>query len=307
MLTWANRNLQPGNVDTTTITQGKLIWYLAAVAGTGMMATLGVFVRSVSAGNDFAMALGRFGIGFLCLAGLRAFTRQDPRETKVRNSWALIASGVMMPAFVVCYIKAVLAGTMANAAFLIYLGPLVASVLSAIVLGEGFNRLSGVLLGCAVLGTLFITEFRIPDNSKQLESLVFGVLSGLFYGLFLFLNNPRLQGDTSGFGGIFYQFMWATLVMLLVVAAAGAHLTWPDIPWIIAIGIIHGFGALTLVILALRHLKTIEYGTISYGEPVAAALIGVGFYHESVSLWQVVGGLFVIAAGIMRIFIRENS
>jgi drug/metabolite transporter (DMT)-like permease len=288
-------------------TQGKLIWYLAAVAGTGMMATLGVFVRSVSAGNEFTMTLGRFGIGFLCLAVLRAFTREDRDEKQGRSSWALVASGIMMPLFVVCYIKAVLTGTMANAAFLIYLGPLIASTLAAVLLGEGFNRVNGVLLGCAVLGTLFITEFKIPDNSEQLESLVFGVLSGLFYGLFLFFNNRKLQGDSTGFAGIFYQFLWATLVMLPVVAAAGAHLTWPDVPWIIAIGIIHGFGALTLVILALRHLKTIEYGTISYGEPVAAALIGVGFYHESVSFLQVVGGLFVIAAGIMRVFIREDS
>jgi drug/metabolite transporter (DMT)-like permease len=65
--------------------------------------------------------------------------------------------------------------------------------------------------------------------------------------------------------------------------------------------------ALTLVIAALGHLKTIEYGTISYGEPVAAALIGVIAYHERTSLLQVVGCLLVLAAGIARVLIREDS
>ena len=51
---------------------GKWVWYLAAIAGTFIMATLGAFVRQVSPGNEYAIALGRFGIGFVCLAGLRA-------------------------------------------------------------------------------------------------------------------------------------------------------------------------------------------------------------------------------------------
>jgi drug/metabolite transporter (DMT)-like permease len=271
-----------------------------------MMATLGVFVRNVSPGNEFVIALGRFGIGLVCLTGLLVLRRGNHTGKTTRVSWGLVGSGIMMPLFVVCYFKAVLTGPLANAAFLLYLGPLIASSLAAVWLGEGFNRISGLLLGCALLGTLFITEFRFPQDPDQIESLVFGLLSGVFYGLFLLFNNQKIQGDGASFAGIFYQFLFATLVMIPVVVIAGNNLTRPDLPWIAGIGVIHGFVALTLVITALGHLKTIEYGTISYGEPVMAALIGGIAYHERISLLQIIGCLFVLMAGIARVLVREE-
>ena len=94
--------------------------------------------------------------------------------------------------------------------------------------------------------------------------------------------------------------------MLPVVAASGASLSGADLAWIGAVGVLHGFVALTLVIAALRFLKTIEYGTISYGEPVIAALIGALAYHERISALQLIGCALVFAAGIARVVIAAN-
>lgn len=285
---------------------GKTVWYLAAIAGTFIMASLGAFVRNVSSGNEFAIALGRFSIGFVCLAVWRAARRTTHHEKPTRVTWPLVGSGVVLALFVVFYFKAVQTGTLANAAFLLYLGPLIASSLAAVWLGEGFDRTSRLLLGCALLGTLFITEVRLPSDSDQWGSLVFGLLSGLFYGLFLLFNNPRLLGDGSSFAQTSYQFLFATLVMAPVVAISGADLTTSDLLWIGSIGVLHGFVALTLVIAALARLKTHEYGTISYGEPVIAALIGVVAYSESISVIQIVGCGLVLAAGLLRVFLRDE-
>jgi drug/metabolite transporter (DMT)-like permease len=271
------------------------------------MATLGAFVRQVTPGNEFAIALGRFGIGFLCLAAWRGLAGRPAGEQPLRLTWTLLASGLALAIFVVCYFRAVVSGTLANAAFLLYLGPLIASTLAALWLGEGFNRTSGLLLGCALLGMLFITEFRLPSGADEIESLVFGFLSGLFYGLFLVLNNRKVQAGGSSQARTSAQFLVASLVMLPVVAVSGASLTLSDAPWIGAVGVLHGFVALTLVIAALGHLKTVEYGTIAYGEPVAAALIGVFAYHESIAPLQIVGCLLVLGAGMARVLVKEDA
>jgi len=47
--------------------------------------------------------------------------------------------------------------------------------------------------------------------------------------------------------------------MLPVAGASGISLEPSDVPWIVAVGVLHGFLALTLVIAALGHLKTVEY------------------------------------------------
>jgi len=283
------------------------IWYLAAIVATFIMSTLGVFVRHVSPGNELTIALGRFGIGLLCLVGLAAFKRDHDSVQPVRITWALVGSGVCLALFVVFYFKAVVSGPLANAAFLLYLGPLVASSLAAIVLAEGFSRTSAILLGVALLGTLFITEFRIPDSVDQVNSLVFGFLSGVFYGLFLLLNNRQFQRSGSSLGRTRYQFLFASLVLVPVVALDGVALEWSDIPWIAAVGVLHGVVALTLVVAALGYLRTVEYSTISYGEPVMAALLGVALYDESISLLQIVGCFLVLVAGIARILVREDA
>lgn len=290
---------------------GKWVWYLAAMTGTFIMATLGVFVRQVTPGNEFAIALGRFSIGLVCLVGWRSLSsHQRPDQVPSASphlTWGLVGSGLFLAIFVACYFRAVQSGTLAIAAFLLYLGPVVASVLAALWLGERFTRLSGVLLGCALLGTLFITEFRLPDDTDQLDGIVFGALSGLFYGLFLLFNNRKIQRTGSSSARSTYQFLVASVVMVVFVTANGADLVLGDVPWIVAVGVLHGFLALTLVITALGRLKTIEYGTISYGEPVMAALLGVGLYDEQISILQLVGCLLVLVAGLTRVVISEED
>jgi len=286
---------------------GKWVWYLAAIAGTFIMATLGAFVRQVSPGNEVVIALGRFGVGFACLAVLRALVREAAGANSPGVWWARAAAGGALALFVVSYFKAVQSGTLANAAFLLYLGPLIASSLAAVWLEEGFDRTSGLLLGCAVLGTLFITEFKLPRGAQQADSLIFGLLSGLFYGLFLLFNNSKLQGGGSSSANTFAQLGIAALVMVPFVAVSGTDLHGADLAWIGAIGVLHGFVALTLVIASLRYLKTIEYGTISYGEPVIAALIGALAYDERISALQLVGCALVFGAGIARVMVAANA
>jgi len=285
---------------------GKLKWYAAAFVGTGIMATLGVFVRNVSPGNEYAITFGRFAVGLACLLGWGALRRGPRPAARPRVTWGLAASGVVLPLFVVFYIKAVVSGAMANAAFLLYLGPLIASFLAALWLGEGINRLSAALLGGALLGTLFITEFRLPQARAEAEGLAFGLLSGLFYGLFLLFNNRRVQGEGSSYARSAAQFLIAALVMAPILAWSGINLTRSDLLWVLGIGVLHGFVALTLVMAALGHLRTVEYGTISYGEPVIAALIGGIAYQEPMSALQIAGCLLVLGTGIARVSARER-
>ncbi len=289
---------------------GQWVWYGAALLGTFLMGSLGVFVRQITPGNEYAIALGRFSIGLACLMIWQiSAARNTPTASPapVRLNWGIVGSGVFLALFVACYFKSVQSAPLAIAAFLLYLGPLVASGLAAITLGEGFDRTSGLLLGGALLGMLFITEFQLPDDSAQAEGLIFGALSGVFYGLFLLFNNAKIQRCGSTLTRTAYQFIWAAGVMLPFVIVSGVKLNLTDLLWIAAIGVLHGFLALTLVIAALGQLRTIEYGTISYNEPVTAAVLGVILYAERISALQIVGCMLVLVAGLVRIIIGART
>lgn len=285
----------------------KRFWQLVAAFGCIITATLGYFVRNISEGNDEVIILGRFGIGFICLAIMLVIKGESRKIKTTKLSRPLVFSGIFMALLVVFYIKALQTGTLANAGFLLYLGPLIATGLVAVWGVERLTREKAILLACAALGTLFITEFKSPWNSAQADSFVYGIFSGVFYGLYLYFNNQHMQREVSGPISALYQFLIGSLIMLPIVVFTGTNLVWQDIAWIVAIGVIHGFFALTLVISALKHLETNEYGTISYLEPVGATIIGLTVYNEGISTVQGIGCALIFVAGTTQFLVSEHT
>jgi len=68
-----------------------------------------------------------------------------------------------------------------------------------------------------------------------------------------------------------------------------------------AIGLFQGFLAISLFTFAVKHLKTFEYGTVSYIEPLIASLIGVFLYSESLTLFQFVGCTIIFAGELIPV------
>jgi len=62
-----------------------------------------------------------------------------------------------------------------------------------------------------------------------------------------------------------------------------------------------GFLATTLLVTAIKYLKTIEYGTISYIEPLVASIIGFMLYSEQLSSLQFIGYAIVLSVGVLQI------
>ena len=83
--------------------------------------------------------------------------------------------------------------------------------------------------------------------------------------------------------------------------------TLKDVNCLMAIGLFQGFIAISLFTFAVKHLKTVEYGTVSYVEPLIASLIGVFLYSESLTLFQLAGCLIVLSGGMIQVVITKTN
>jgi drug/metabolite transporter (DMT)-like permease len=280
----------------------KLKWYVLAAVGVMTTGTLGPAVRSVSDGNDEAIIFGRYSIGFICMAIAILIIFKDERKgvarIKRKPLILLFFTGICLAYLGFAYVRAIQLGSLAEAGFLLYSGPLIATAVVA--RRENLSLVAGALLGCAVLGTLLITGFKLPWNTNLEDSVRYGILAGLLYGLYLYFNNQEMQQSVLGRVSAFYQFFFAALVMVPLVVYAGTNLIPKDFIFITIIGVIHGFAALSLVISALKYLETNEYGSISYLEPATAAIIGFIFCNETLSIAQAVGCAIILFAGVAR-------
>lgn len=277
----------------------KLTGYIAVILSTVLLGAMGIFVRNISA-NGYVITFARLGVGLLFLI-VFLLLRGELKNIQLKYlSFSLAATGILLAVTSLCYINAINNTTLANAVFLLYLGPLLGVGLTSLFLKEKFTPLNALLLIFAFVGFLFLLEFKISFNKTDSIGNLWGGGAALCYALYVVFNR-NIQENVPTLTRSFYQLLIGTLVIVPFLDATLFDVTTKDIYWLVAIGFFHGFFAFSLIILALKHLKAVEYGTISYIEPIIASLIGFLIYSESLTLFQSIGCAIVLIGGIIQI------
>lgn len=279
--------------------------YAAATLAACLMGLMGVFVRHLPL-SDETIALARFSLGLLFLVVFLLVSSRY-RQLTGRLSLSPILSGIFIALCMLCYIKAIKLTTLATAAFLLYLGPLLAVAASFVLLGERLTRNGGLLILAAFLGCALIVGVDIGSSETAWRGNLFGLGAGLFYALFI-VTNRMIPADITLLTRAGYQLLSATLVLLPFadpgsIAACG----YTELLWTAALGFTQGFLSVTLMIVAIGHLQTYQYGTISYLEPVVAALAGLLLYDETILWRQALGGLIIVTSGITQTLLSVKT
>ena len=285
-------------------TRDKGFAYGAAISAAVLMGSLGIFVRNISA-DGMIIAFARLSLGFIFLLGYLGLNR-NLRVAKVSFSPYLVASGLSMGLCVWSYIKAIAHTSLANAVFLLYLGPLLAAGFAYFLLREKIALPSILLMSLAFVGCLFVLQFDFSLSRANALGYIYGLLSAFCYALII-ITNRKIPAQVSPLGRSFYQLLIAALSLSPFLAGHNIHLSFQDLPWLLAVGFFQGFLGLTLMIFAIRHLTAYEYGILSYLEPVTASLIGVVIYAEPMSLRQALGGSLIILSGLAQLWVAQPN
>lgn len=282
-----------------------LLPYAAALLATCSMGLMGVFIRQLPF-NDQTIAFIRFSLGFLFLAAL-ALSRGRPYWPIRRPSLYPVLGGVCIALCMFCYIKAVKLIPLADAAFLLYLGPLLATAAAWAALGERLSLVGGLLLSAAFVGCALILGFGAGFPAAAWRGDLFGLGAGLFYALFILVNRmtPRHIPPLT-------RACWQLLCAGLTFApfadvSAIASAPGTALAWALGMGFSQGLLGVGLMIFAIGRLRAYQYGTISYLEPVVAALAGVAFYSETMTWRQALGGLIIVGGGVGQTLLAARA
>lgn len=321
----------------------KLKGFIFMFLSSSAMGGIGAFGRYINAPGDF-ISFGRNFIGFIALTIIFAVAARGNfkklRTTKL--SPAMVFSGIFVGLFSGLYVISTQYTTLANASFLIYTGPIYSTVLAAIFLKEKINGKGIACIAAVVLGMLFIVGIITPQgltldlDPKWMFGNMIGLLSGVAYGLYLFIGRYRQDCDSNVRSWWNFLFASVTILGLMVVDsllsgglkytvkvngvqqvdAAGQIMTAPwDIftmdatSWLvwIAAALITGFIAFHLLAYATKMLKAGELAAISYQETIMASLLGFVMFNEVLTPLQLVGGALIIAGGVSQIFFSTKA
>ncbi|CAG1021451.1 hypothetical protein DOJK_00996 [Patescibacteria group bacterium] len=284
--------------------KSQKIGFVAAIIAAILMGGFGVLVRNVSM-DGHIVAFSRLVLGFLFLT-VYLLIRRNWQVFKIKFSAALFFSGIFLALGVVFYIASVKATTLANAVFLLYLAPLIVSILGHFYLKEKISALNIALILLAFIGFLCLLEFNFSLAETAMRGQLFGLAAAFSYAFFI-LANRKIDPVMSGYSRAFYQLLCSSLVLLPFVGKIDLSALYQDAVWLLAIGFFQGFLAISLMTLALRHLQSYEYATVSYLDTIVATIAGYFIYQESLSWLQITGCVLIFAAGIMQIWVSMKN
>lgn len=307
-----------------------------------LMGGIGAFARYINAPGDFIAFCRSFSgiigmsIFFLAVGGFAKLkaTRFTP---------SIFFSGMFLGLLSSLYVISTQYTTLANASFLIYTGPIYSTILATIFLREPFKPVMIASLVAVLAGTLLIVQivsekgFGLDLDPKYLFGNIIALLSGVAYGLYLFVSRYRTDCDSNV--RAWYNFLFAVCTIGIMLAMRWSKLeyvvrdevdgvptarvdeagSFVTMPWsisqmdgrswmvLIAAALITGFGAFYFLTVASRILLAGELATISYQETIMASLLGFFLFHEHLTALQMVGGALIIGGGISQVYFSTRS
>lgn len=279
---------------------------LAAVLAAVFMGTIGAI--SVYAGvSAETVTFYRLFLGAVLMGGFLLVTGQKDKIITWPGMKVLV-TGAFLAGFVVFYIVAMNYTSMANAVMLLYLAPVTASIIAHFFMGERLSGSSTLLIGVAMFGFAMMMEFNFNLSGRKEEAvgLFFALCAMLCYAAFILTNrliSERVHVLTrSGF-----QMLAGALCMLPFMLQQNEQITGVQWGWLIAAGVVPGFLAIMLAVVALRALPAATYGTLAYLEPITVVVLGWVLFNQSLTTLQMSGSALIIVSGVIQAVLSQRA
>lgn len=185
---------------------------------------------------------------------------------------------------------------LAETTALIFMSPLIVTLLAGPVLGEKIGALRWAAAIGGFIGVLLIAR---PGSGLSIEGIAFALGAALVYAAYQ-IQTRQLSGTESPVTMLFYTAMIGTVVMSLALpwVWSGTMPGLVDGVLIACLGVLGGVGHY-LLILAFREAPASLLSPMLYAQLVIATLMGALLFGHIPDLPALVGILIISAAGVV--------
>lgn len=269
-------------------------WML--IASMTIFGTLGLFVRNIPVSSG-ELALYRAILAALLIAVFLLVTKQKiPFKNIKKEVPLLLASGVAMGINWILLFEAYKYTTVSVATLSYYFAPVIVTVVCPILFKE---KLTGKQIICFVMSTLglvMITGIGDVGGGSDFIGILFGLGAAVFYATVILLN--KFIKNVEGIHRTFLQFLAAVIILIpYVLMTSGVTVgTLKVVGWInlLIVGLVHTGITYCMYFSSLKELPGQKAAILSYIDPLVAVLISVTVLGETMTWWQVIGGVLIL-------------
>lgn len=269
---------------------------LMLIASMAIFGTLAPFVRNISVSSG-ELALYRAILATLLIGAFLLITKQKLPFTNIKKEIPLLLiSGIAMGINWILLFEAYKYTTVSVATLSYYFAPVIVTVVCPIFFKE---KLTGKQIVCFVMSTLglvLITGIGDVGGGSDFIGILFGLGAAVFYATVILLN--KFIKNVEGIHRTFLQFLSAAVILLpYVILTSGITLgNLNGIGWInlLIVGIVHTGITYCMYFSSLKELTGQKAAILSYIDPLVAVLISVTILGETITLWQIIGGILIL-------------
>jgi drug/metabolite transporter (DMT)-like permease len=249
-------------------------------------------VAYASGTSPSALLALRFALAVMMLAPVVWFKRLPlPRGASLAG---YVLMGILYTAQAQSYFNALLYASSGLVALLLYIYPVLVTMLAIFLGWEKADRRSLVLTALACLGLAITLGGKLQG---QPAGIVLGILAAAIYAVYILLGN-KLSANTHPLSASLVILATAACGNILLALTGGAALPSTNVGWI-AIGAIALFStgmAIAFFLIGVKVIGASQASILSTLEPVLTLTIGVLLLGEHVSGSQLCGGAMVLLA-----------
>ncbi len=258
--------------------------------------TLGPFVRNIAVSSGelalYRAVMAAVLIGFfLLVTGQKIPFREIKKEVPL-----LLLSGMAMGINWILLFEAYKYTTVSVATLSYYFAPVIVTVVCPFLFKEKLTVKQIICFVMSTVGLVMITGIGGAGTGSDFKGILFGLGAAMFYATVILLN--KFIKRVEGIHRTFLQFIAAIIILLPYVAFTGGFTlgSLNSTGWInlLIVGLVHTGITYCLYFSSLKELPGQKAAILSYIDPLVAVVISVTILGESMTLWQVAGGILIL-------------
>ena len=267
------------------------------IASMAIFGTLGPFVRNISVSSG-ELALYRAVMAAALIAVFLLVTGQRiPFAAIKKEIPLLLLSGMAMGFNWILLFEAYKYTTVSVATLSYYFAPVLVTAVCPLLFRERLTTRQIICFVMSTLGLVLITGIGdLSVGSSHFTGILFGLGAAVLYATVILLN--KFINNVEGIHRTFLQFLAAIAVLVPYVALrSGVTLGGMDVTgWVclLVVGLVHTGVTYCMYFSSLKELPGQKAAILSYIDPLVAVLISVTVLRETMTVWQLIGGVLIL-------------
>lgn len=281
--------------------------YVCIIMAAALWGLIGFFVKHLSSQGFTSLQITclRTVAASICITPLVAMQGMDKFKIALKDIWMFVGTGIISLSFFNwCYFNCIQSSSLAVAALLLYTAPAFVMLMSLFLFGEKFTKEKAIALCMTFIGCACVTGVLSGELNLSVLGLMYGIGSGIGYACYSIFGKYAIRKYET-ITITTYTFYFSFLATLLVSdfnAEVIAKIDMMTVAYILGLGIIC---CLIPYVLYTKGLETVEAGQASVLatiEPLVAAIIGVVFFAEPLTMDKIIGMVLIFSAiGVLEL------